>query len=199
MNVLDFYNKIPIWIKEPKEKWNHITLLAYFCYKYEKKYDVKYIPNKWKNGVGRSKESRDFGTLYKKFMKNLDGTPISLDKNITRAFSINKVYNYINWMFDYKFRQNGKVITSPGLFLNNNMLNEFEVMYNKHLNKKNNEDKFGQLISWCKEAIPEVLEFHQLDEPKDLIMIQKYLQVNKIGEDTSESKLIKKAKEFRLI
>ena len=102
-------------------------------------------------------------------------------------------------MFDYKFRFGIKTVTGTGIFLNNNMLNEFEVMYNRHLKKSKEKIGIDALVEWAKREIPEVLENHQLERIDDIGMISKYIEMYNLDASTPESKLVKQAREFKLI
>ena len=38
MNIEEFFQKTEEWISQDKAKWNFVTLMAYFCHKYNKNY-----------------------------------------------------------------------------------------------------------------------------------------------------------------
>ena len=103
MNQQEFYEKIPDWISKDKDSWNHITLMAYFCYKYREKHGVNFRLVRWKGDPGKGKESRDFAKLIKALApEDYDSLP-ACNKQAIKKDVILKIYNYINWMFDYKF------------------------------------------------------------------------------------------------
>ena len=133
MNQDEFYEKIPEWISQEKARWNHITLMAYFCHKYEKVNGVKFRLVRWKEDPGKGKESRDFSKLFDTFAR-LDYKELSKEeKEAEKLKVITRIYNYINWMFDYKFRSGDKSVTGTQLFLMPSMINEFDRMYSKFL------------------------------------------------------------------
>tara|TARA_B100000131_G_C18103673_1_gene606976 strand:- start:443 stop:1039 length:597 start_codon:yes stop_codon:yes gene_type:complete len=194
----EFYNNISSWISKPKEEWNHITLMAYFCHKYQLKNKVRFRLVRWKNSPGLGKESRDFSKLMNTFLpENYKG----LDKHVRLDLKkkvIVKVYNYINWMFDYKFRSGERSVTGTGIFLMPSMINEFERMYSKFLDNDLSEEKMSVLIAWCNENCPEIFRLHQLEDISDLKMIRYYLE--KSGKELPiESMVVGYAKEVGLI
>jgi hypothetical protein len=189
----EFYEKIPEWISKPKNTWNHITLMAYFCHKYESVHGVRFRLVRWKSDPGKGKESRDFSKLFKTFApENYTTLPPSEKKKIREVLNV-KIYNYINWMFDYKFRRGDRSVTGTKIFLLPSMINEFERLYSSFLSKKASSDNMSSLISWAKESLPSVFENHQLDDIEDLKMIKKYKDFYELSEDSAESVLISKA------
>ena len=129
MTKNEFYKVAEDWISHPKENWNHLTLMAYFYHKYKKRSGVNFYPASWSGNPALTKESRDFAKLFKIWAPEDYALLDSDKKRGARSIVNQKAYNYINWMFDYKFRYGNKAVTGTGIFLNNNMLNEFEVMY----------------------------------------------------------------------
>ena len=195
----EFYQKIEEWILNPKEKWNHMTLMAYFYHKYKIRTGTNFYPATWNGNPALTKESRDFSKLFKLFAVD-NYKNISQARKAEEKKGVNqKIYNYINWMFDYKFRYGRKAVTGTGIFLNNNMLNEFEVMYNSHIQKAQEKDGIGSLIKWAEENAPNVLSNHQLERIEDLAMIEKYIGMYSLKDDSDEYKLISRAKEVSLI
>jgi len=195
----EFYQQIEYWISQEKSRWNHLTLMAYFFHKYKKRSGVNFIPASWKSNPALTKESKDFAKLFKLFAPD-DYKNLNSDRKKEVRHVVNqKIYNYVNWMFDYKFRYGNKTVTGTGIFLNHNMLNEFEVMYDLH--KKKSDEKAGieTLLEWVKTEIPEVLDSHQLERINDLGMISKYIEMYKLDASAPETKLIAKAQELKLI
>ena len=145
MNQEDFYKKIPEWISKDKAAWNHITLMAYFCHKYEQKNKVRFRLVRWKADPGKGKESRDFAKLFNIFAletySELSGEARSTEKQRV----VKKIYNYINWMFDFKFRSGEKSVTGTGIFLLPSMINEFERMYSSFLQKGKSENLLEEI------------------------------------------------------
>lgn len=199
MNQEEFYQKIPEWIAQDRSRWNHITLMAYFCHKYELKNNVKFRLVKWNNDPGKGKESRDFSKLMETFLpENFKEMSIE-DKKKYKNDVINKIYNYINWMFDYKFRSGDKSVTGTKLFLMPSMINEFERMYSSFLSKKTSKDKISLFIDEVKKEYPEIFELHQIDEPGDLKMLEKYIQSYSLPESSLEAKVLEKAKKMEIL
>lgn len=199
MNQEEFYAKIPEWIAKPKSTWNHITLMAYFCHKYEQKNGVKFRLVRWKSDPGKGKESRDFAKLFKTLAPE---DYASLDKERKKEVKeevTHKIYNYINWMFDYKFRRGDRSVTGTKLFLMPAMINEFERMYSSFLLKKKNENSMESLLTWAKERVPNIFDYHEIEDVRDIKMLQEYIKSYSLEEDSPESILLKKAKEMNLV
>lgn len=199
MNQEEFYAKIPEWIAKPKSTWNHITLMAYFCHKYEQKNGVKFRLVRWKSDPGKGKESRDFAKLFKTLAPE---NYASLDKERKKEVKeevTHKIYNYINWMFDYKFRRGDRSVTGTKLFLMPAMINEFERMYSSFLLKKKNENSMESLLTWAKEKVPSVFDYHEIEDVRDIKMLQEYIKSYSLEENSPESILLKKAKEMNLV
>jgi hypothetical protein len=195
----EFYQKIEEWISHPKENWNHLTLMAYFYHKYKLRTGTNFYPASWNGNPALTKESRDFSKLFKLFASENYKNLSTLKKKAEKRAVNQKVFNYINWMFDYKFRYGNKAVTGTGIFLNNNMLNEFEVMYNAHMKKHQEQSGIGDLITWATSEIPAILNSHQLERITDLGMIQKYIEMYALDASAPERQLIAKAKELKLI
>ena len=101
-------------------------------------------------------------------------------------------------MFDYKFRSGEKSVTGTGIFLMPSMINEFERMYSKFLDKDISEEKMSVLIAWCNENCPEIFRLHQLEDIGDLKMIKYYLEKSS-KELPAESMVVGYAKEVGLV
>ena len=111
MTRTEFYQRIDHWISQEKSKWNHLTLMAYFYHKYNKRTGVNFMPASWKSNPALTKESRDFSKLFKLFAPdNYKSCSKEVKKEIRHEVN-QKIYNYINWMFDYKFRFGIKTVT----------------------------------------------------------------------------------------
>jgi hypothetical protein len=199
MTEREFYNKIPEWIEHDWERWNHITCLAYFCHKYEQVNDVKFRLVRSKNGPTLGKEARDFSKLFQMLAPE-DYKMMSGDKKKDVRVSVCKeIYNFINWMFDYKFRSGHKSVNGTRIFLVPSIVNEFERMYKSFLAKKDSEDKMGNLISWCNKNAAEIFDSHQIEEVKDLSMLRKYADMYSLGASSIERLVLRKAEEMGLI
>ena len=150
MTRTEFYQRIDHWISQEKSKWNHLTLMAYFYHKYNKRTGVNFMPASWKSNPALTKESRDFSKLFKLFAPdNYKSCSKEVKKEIRHEVN-QKIYNYINWMFDYKFRFGIKTVTG-------------------------------------------------LERIDDIGMISKYIEMYNLDASTPESKLVKQAREFKLI
>jgi len=199
MNQEEFYAKIPEWIAKPKSTWNHITLMAYFCHKYEQKNGVKFRLVRWRSDPGKGKESRDFAKLFKTLAPE---NYASLDKERKKEVKeevTHKIYNYINWMFDYKFRRGQQSVNGTRIFLVPSIIVEFERMYSKYLSKQKSENKMERLISWCKDEVTEIFSSHQLEREDDLRMLKRYAEMYSLGEETPEGRVLAKAIEVGLL
>tara|TARA_Y100001970_G_C14187361_1_gene833361 strand:+ start:663 stop:1262 length:600 start_codon:yes stop_codon:yes gene_type:complete len=199
MNQEEFYEKIPEWISKDQEHWNHITLMAYFCHKYKEKHGVRFRLVRWKGDPGKGKESRDFAKLFKILSPENYSSLRETEKKIIKTKVIKKIFNYINWMFDYKFRRGERSVTGTGLFLLPSMINEFERMYSNHLRLREEVSSIRDLVSWAKDNIPEVFQNHQVEESSDLRMIETYIKTYSLPESSPEAILISKAKELGVL
>lgn len=199
MDQEEFYEKIPEWISKDKSTWNHITLMAYFCHKYEQKNGVRFRLVRWNTDPGKGKESKDFAKLAKTFLpENFEKLPKEQQKNLKEEV-VHKIYNYINWMFDYKFRRGERSVTGTQLFLTPSIINEFERMYSAFLEKKNQQGTFEELISWVKKNVPDIFELHEIEEARDIRMIERYAENHNLQPLSPERKVVQKAKELNLI
>ena len=199
MTQEEFYKSISKWISQDKSRWNHITLVAYFCYKYELKNNTRFRLVKWNKDPGKGKESRDFSKLFSTFAPESYSDMPSGEKKEHRFLVNQKIYNYINWMFDYKFRSGDRSVTGTGIFLLPAMINEFERMYSDQLKNIKNKDNMGKLIEWCNENIKEIFDLHNLEDISDLKMISKYSETYSLGEDSHECLAVLKAKELGIL
>ncbi len=199
MNQDEFYEKIPEWINQDKSRWNHITLMAYFCHKYMEKNGVRFRLVRWKEDPGKGKESRDMAKLFKTFAPENWESLSKNDKDAEKLKIIMKIYNYINWMFDYKFRSGDRSVTGTQLFLMPSIINEFERMYSKYLATNNGTAKMKELILWAKENVPEIFGLHELEEKRDVQMIEKYAELYHLDDLSPEKVLIQKAKEMKIL
>lgn len=199
-----FFNKIEEWIQGDISSWNKVTHLAYFCYKYQfcNHNNPEQVPFKLvrsNKGVELSKGSSDFNKLFKLFAPE-NYSDLEQTQKIKIRTEVNlKIKNYINWLFDYKFRHTSKSVDSTGLILTQHLINDFERMYAQHLKKQNSKIKMDQLLFWCKKECEQIFELHQLENPEDLQIIKKYIEIYKQKEDSLEAKVINKAIEIGLL
>lgn len=195
----EFFENIEQWIKSEKENWNHITYLAYFCYKYEKINGVRFRLVRSMKGPTLGKEAADFAKLFKILAPVNYQSLSAIEKKNIRTQLNWKIYNYINWVFDYKFRMKMGSVNGTRLFHTPSLIVEFERMYAKHQLKKESKDKILIFLDWCKKEIPDILELHQLNEEKDIKMLVAYAQSYNLDSSTHEYKAIQKAKEIGIL
>ena len=93
----EFYEKIPEWISKPKETWNHITLMAYFCHKYQAVHGVRFRLVRWASDPGKGKESRDFAKLFKTFAPENYASLSSDEKRKIREVLNLKIYKQLSY------------------------------------------------------------------------------------------------------
>jgi hypothetical protein len=195
----EFHDRIEYWTSKDKSEWNHITLIAYFCKKYFEKNGVRFRLVRWKEEPGRGKESRDFAKLLELFLpenyKDLDKEY----KAELKKDAIIKVYNYINWMFDFKFRSGERSVTGTQLFLSPSMMNEFERMYQSYLSKNKKKSTMEDLIIWAKKNTPDLFNRHQIEEESDINHLNRYVSQYGLDEASQEAAFLKKAKDMGII
>lgn len=200
MTKKEFYDKIEEWISHPKDRWNHVTAVAYFYHKYHERNGVHFTPARWSGNPASSKECRDFAKVFKIFVdENYDNMSAS-NKREERIRVYQKIYNYINWMFDYKHRygDKGRAVTTQ-FFIAPYSLNEFVVMYNRAMKKAASKGTIDKLIKWCKEEMPEVLDSHQITKAEDIKLIDKYADMYGLPENSNERRLVARASEMGII
>lgn len=204
MTDADFYDNIEKWIEKDVSEWNRVTLVAYFCYKYQfkNKNNPEKVPfrlTKSKRGSLSSKELADLSKLFNIFApENFSELEKEKKKEVTSTVNI-KIKNYINWMFDYKFRSGSQSVNSTKLFLMPGIIVEFERMYAQHLNKQNNADKMEVFLKWCHSEAKDVLNKHQLTIVGDLLFFKKYVEQYKLSPESLEVIVLNKAIEFGLL
>lgn len=194
-NVLteeEFYNQIPQWIGANKESWNHITLFAYFCHKYEEKHGVRFKMVRSKRGPALTKETRDFSKLFKLLAPERYDELDPLDKKGMKKDINVKIYNYINWMFDYKFRSGDRSINGTQLFLLPSMINEFERMYSSFLMKKKEALDFNGILSWIRANHPEILDRYEISDVSDVKMFIRSVEASNKPPESSDYKVYQK-------
>lgn len=194
-----FYSSINKWVQADISEWTHVTLLAHFCKRYEDKHGVRFRLVKGKKGPTLGKEAADFAKLFRTFApNNYADLPRDEKSEIRKNINI-KIYNYINWCFDYKFRSGQQSVNGTRLFHVQSLIIEFERMYDGYLAKKNGETKMSKLISWCHEEAQEIFDNHQLSREDDIKMIKNYAEMYDLGTDSVEARVIEKAKEVGIL
>lgn len=194
MTKQEFYDSIDEWISAPREKWNHVTFVAYFHHKYFQKNGTHFATLRWNGNPASSKECRDMAKIFEIFAsEDYKELPSDL-KQLEKERVNRKIYSYINWMFDYKHRygDKGLAITTQ-FFLAPYSINEFQIMYDKALKQKSSTATIEELIIWCKNEMPEVLNEHQISRPEDIKLIDKYADLYKLPDSSNERKLVSKA------
>lgn len=200
MTKQEFYNIIEEWISAPREKWNHVTVVAYFYHKYFQRNGIHFTPARWSGNPASSKECRDFARVFKIFAPDNYSDLDYAKKQEVRVATYTKIYNYINWMFDYKHRygDKGQAVTTQ-FFISPYALNEFQIMYKRALRKQESRSKIKELISWCQSEMPEILEVHQIEKPDDLKLINKYADMYSLEDSSNERRLINQAQKMGII
>lgn len=198
MTLDELYSKIPTWIEKDKSEWNHLTLLAYFCFKYEQKHNVRFIFASWKGDLAKTKECKDLSKVYKRFLHESYNLMKGEEKKEERTRVIYKVYNYINWMFDYKFRSGEKSVTGTKIFQTPSMINEFERLYSSYLEKKKNKNNLEEFRSFVSLKYPEIFACHQFNDANDIKIFKRYVQGYSLNENSDHYKVILKAESMGL-
>jgi hypothetical protein len=186
MTKEEFYQNCREWVKKDKSTWNHLTLVAYFVVKYEGKYGIKYKMARWADNPAKTKASRDMSKLVKSFKET--------DPDKDNKFIIMKAYNYINWIFDFKFRQ-GNTVNSTGLLLTHTLINEFEKTFAKKMRQYEEKKNSFTIQSWIEENCPDIKGHYQLNDKNDIDIFIRFCESSDLSEDMSEYKLYKKLKE----
>jgi hypothetical protein len=199
MTEEEFYTSIPTWIEADIGRWTHITLMAYFCHKYEKVNDVRFRLVRSRRGPTVGKEARDFAELFRTLAPESYKRLSPEAKKIVKEEVNRKIYNFINWMFDYKFRRGNKSVTGTRIFLIPSMINEFERMYSKFLEKHQTENKLSKLLVWCNKEAKDIFKSHQLERAEDLKMIHRYVEMYSLGVESPEVRVLGKAKDLGLL
>ena len=145
-----------------------------------------------RRGPTLTKETRDFSKLFKILAPERYDDLDPLDKKrIKKEINI-KIYNYINWMFDYKFRSGEKSVNGTQLFLLPSIINEFERMYSSFLLKKKEALDINGIISWIKDKYPDVLERYEMSDLADLKMFVRSVESTRKSHDSSDYKVYQK-------
>ena len=79
------------------------------------------------------------------------------------------------------------------------MINEFERMYSSFLAKKKSENSMESLLAWAKKNLPSIFEHHEIEDVRDVKMLQEYVKSYSLDEDSPESMLLNKAKEMNIL
>ena len=199
MNEEEFYNNIERWINTDISEWSHLTCLAYFCYKYEKKNKVRFRLVRSRKGVASGKESADFAKLFKTLAPE-NYQELSKEQKFLIRKDVNlKIKNYVNWMFDYKFRSGTASVNGTRIFLAPNIIVDFERMYAKFLAKEQTNNKFEILLSWCQQEVNDIFDRHQLEREDDLKIIKRYADQYALKDNSPERRVLAKAMSIGLL
>ena len=193
MSIESLYEKAEVWIEADKEKWNHMTFLGYFIVKYRSTYGVYYRFSRWKNDPTKTKEFRDFSKLLKEFQCGINMTHGGC-KKIANV----KLYNYINWIFDKKFR-NPKVVTGSGIFLKSNLINEFEVLYARKLKEHKRNNSISILKDWLSLNAPSILDDYSINDKNDINIFKNFYINSNLPNNCPETVFYNKLREMRLV
>lgn len=145
-----------------------------------------------KRGPASTKETRDFSKLFKILAPETYDNLDPLDKRGVKKEINVKIYNYINWMFDYKFRSGDRSINGTQIFLLPSMINEFERMYSSFLLKKKENLDLKGLILWIKNNYPEVLDNYELSDMSDVKMFVRAVETSGKSQNCSDYKVYQK-------
>lgn len=167
MNINEFHNSKQSWVNKEKKSWNIVTFVSYFCIKYENLYEVKYRFSRWAGNPALTKEGRDFSKLLKEYKES----------GLEMLEAKMKLYNYINWSFDYKGAR-GTNINSSGLLCHHSFFNEFEKKYSSFMKKKKSKVGIFSLLEWCKDNAPSILDNYDIETDKDLVFIEKMTKMD---------------------
>lgn len=187
MNIDEFHSSKESWVSKEKKSWNIVTFVSYFCIKYENLYGVRYRFSRWSGNPALTKEGKDFSKLLKEYN----------DSGLEPLEAKMKLYNYINWAFDFKGRR-GTNINSSGLLYHHSFINEFEKKYSSFVNSQKNKFGISSLIDWCTDNAPSIKKNYDLKTDKDLIFIQEMLSMDGM-ENSDEYRLIEEAKKRGII
>jgi len=198
MTEEELYQKIPGWIAAEKKDWNIATFLAYFCKKYEDKNGVRFRITKSKQGFFSSKEMRDFSRLFKKFLPDNFDELNSFERSAEKEKANIKLYNYINWMFDYKFRMPGSSPDGTQIFFSPTYINNFERMYSEAIKKASKKSSFDLFLKKVNKCFPSFLENNECSSESDLKMINT-IWVQKGSKDNELKKVLEIAREMELL
>jgi len=187
MNILEFHSSKKSWVEKPRSSWNIVTFVSYFCIKYENLYGTRYRFSTWKGNPALTKEGRDFSKIMNSFK----------EEGLSGEESKRKLYNYINWSFDFKGSR-GVQINSTGLLANHTFRNQFEKMYLSYQNKARSKTGMEALIEWCKSDNQYIIQNYELKDQKDIIFINKMVEEYGMT-NCPEKELIDKAKSLGLL
>ena len=199
MTEQEIYNKIDLWIGSSYEDWNHITMMAYFLRKYEETYGVRFSLASYKGNPAKTKECRDFSNLIKKF-RSCNYDIKSKDEKSKENYSVNKkVYNFINWVFDQKFSKSQNTITGTRIFLNYNLINEFEAKYKRYQEKNKDKKKLDAFFKKALQLFPEIKDSYELNSKDDIKIMEQSISFYDLDNSSPEFKIVKAAKKAGLL
>ena len=187
MKIQEFHINKYNWVTQEKAKWNVVTFVSYFCVKYKERYSVEYRFSGWRGNPALTKEGRDISKILKEYK----------DSGLSKEDANKKLYNYINWSFDFKAKR-GVNINSTGLLYNHVFFNEFEKAYFKFLKKARNKVDLDDLKKWCEDNAPSIIENYSLETRQDLEFIEKMLSLSDMS-GSEEEMLVEKAKREGLL
>ena len=82
------------------------------------------------------------------------------------------------------------------------MINEFERMYGAFLSKKRSEASIEELLTWVNANVPAIFDHHEIEDLKDLKMLEEYAKSYSLYENSPESsevRVLRHAKEMGLV
>lgn len=199
MTEEEIYSKIDLWIGSGYEDWNHITIMAYFLRKYEQTYGVRFSLAAYKGNPAKTKECRDFANLIKRFRSENYELKSPEMKNEENKMVNKKIYNFINWVFDKKFSTSENTITGTRIFLNNNLINEFEAKYKRSQEKNKDSKKLESFFKKVVKLFPEVKESYALNSKDDIKIMEQSIKFYDLDNSSAEVKIVRAAKKAGLL
>lgn len=199
MTEEEIYGKIDLWIGSGYEDWNHITIMAYFLRKYEQTYGVRFSLAAYKGNPAKTKECRDFANLIKRFRSENYELKSPEMKNEENKMVNKKIYNFINWVFDKKFSTSENTITGTRIFLNNNLINEFEAKYKRSQEKNKDSKKLESFFKKVIKLFPEVKESYALNSKDDIKIMEQSIKFYDLDNTSAEVKIVRAAKKAGLL
>ena len=67
------------------------------------------------------------------------------------------------------------------------MINEFERMYGAFLSKKRSEASIEELLAWAAANVPAIFDHHEIEDLKDLRMLEEYAKSYSLYENSPDS------------
>ena len=180
-----FYNEY-LQLYKVKEKWDNekdkvSCIIGFFCHMYKERYNTNYVFIPSNFNPYSSKECRDTWALLAAFNGN--------------AHDVRK---YIYWLFK-KGTNKSTTITSFGYVNTPTLIRKYNLQVaSKHILHR--ESKLPtELINWCKNNIPKILENYSLDTMNDLGALLNYCKTYPPSNGSNELLVLTEAEKMGLI